>query len=396
MDVTEVHGTVANGFEPVMAALQRNFAQDAEVGAGLTIYQHGAQVVDLWGGLADLGTRRPWERDTIAALASTTKTFAAGALLLLVERGQVDLDAPVAAYWPEFAQNGKGQITVRVLLSHRAGLTSMEARPITWEDLRDWTPITDTLAAAAPEWPPGTAHGYHGVTFGHLAGEIVRRVSGMRLSEFFAREIGAPLGGLDCYIRVPDSELPRMATMVVPDTEQVMLGMELPELADMVHALNDPTTLTYRSMFGSIAIGWDATNDPSTYQVESPSMDGVASAPSLARYYAALIGEVDGVRLLSPQLVDQVRHSYGDGIDEILRVRTSWGLGFALPGGPMWPVPEKIAGLFGHSGASGSFAFADPERGLAFAYVPNRGSELLEGGDFRVRGLIEALYEALP
>ncbi|MEU7863198.1 serine hydrolase domain-containing protein [Nonomuraea sp. NPDC049141] len=396
MDVTEVHGTVANGFEPVRAAFHRNFAQGAEVGAGLTVYHHGARVVDLWGGSADLDTRRPWERDTIAALASTTKTFAAGALLLLVERGQVDLDAPVAAYWPEFAQNGKGEITVRVLLSHRAGLTSMEARPVSWEDLRDWTPITDTLAAAAPEWPPGTAHGYHGVTFGHLTGEIVRRVSGMRLSEFFAREIGAPLGGLDCYIRVPDSELPRMATMVVPDTEQVMLGMEMPELADMVHALNDPTTLTYRSMFGSVAIGWDATNDPSTYQVESPSMDGVASAPSLARYYAALIGEVDGVRLLSPQLVDQVRHSYGDGIDEILRVRTSWGLGFALPGGPMWPVPEKIAGLFGHSGASGSFAFADPERGLAFAYVPNRGSELLEGGDFRVRGLIEALYEGRP
>ncbi|MEV0390248.1 serine hydrolase domain-containing protein [Nonomuraea sp. NPDC050643] len=393
MDVTEVHGTVAHGFEPVSDAFRHNFAQGAEVGAGLTVYRHGEQVVDLWGGLADLDTGRPWERDTIAPLASTTKTFAAGALLLLVERGQVDLDAPVAAYWPEFAQGGKGGITVRVLLSHRAGLTSMEARPVTWEDLRDWTPITDTLAAATPEWPPGTAHGYHGVTFGHLTGEIVRRVAGTSLGEFFAREIAAPLGGLDCYLRVPDGELSRIATMVVPEAEQVMLGMEVPELAGMVHALNDPTTLTYRSMFGSVAIGWDTTNDPSTYQVESPSMDGVASAPSLARYYAALIGEVDGVRLLSPRLMDQARRSHGDGIDEILRVRTSWGLGFALPGGPMWPAPEEIAGLFGHSGASGSFAFADPERGLAFAYVPNRGSELLEGGDFRVRGLIEALYE---
>ncbi|MEU8362649.1 serine hydrolase domain-containing protein [Nonomuraea sp. NPDC048882] len=375
MDATEVNGTVANGFEVVRDVFRRNLALGADVGAGLAIYQNGEPVVDLWGGYADPDTHRPWERDTIAALASTTKTFAAGALLLLIERGQVDLDAPVACYWPEFAQNGKGEITVRVLLSHRAGLPSMEARPVTWEDLREWTPVTDTLADAAPEWPPGTAHGYHGVTFGHLTGEIVRRVSGTSLSECFARHIAAPLGGLDCYIRVPDAELPRMATMVVPDAEQIMLGMEVPELADMVEALNDPTTLTYRAMFGSV------------------SMDGVASAPSLARYYAALAGEVDGVRLLSPQLVDQVRRSYGDGIDEILRVRTSWGLGFALPGGPMWPAPEQVTGLFGHSGASGSFAFADPQRDLAFAYVPNRGSELLEGGDFRVRGLIEALYE---
>ncbi|MFB6721423.1 serine hydrolase domain-containing protein [Kribbella sp. NPDC056345] len=392
MDAAEVQGTVAAGFEPVRDAFQRNFEQGAEVGAGLTIYQNGQPVVDLWGGAADPGTHRPWQHDTIAALASTTKSLAAGALLLLVERGDVDLDEPVARYWPEFAQNGKGDITVRVLLSHRAGLPSMDTRPVTWEDLRDWTPITETLAAATPEWTPGQAHGYHGVTFGHLVGEIVRRVSGVSLGAYFAREIAVPLG-LDCFIRVPDAELPRLATMVVPDAEQLMLGLKVPELADMVRALNDPATLTYRSMYGSVAIGWDATNDPRTYQVESPSMDGVASAPSLARYYAALIGEVDGVRLLAPSLMEQVRHPYGDGLDQILQVRTSWGLGFALPGGPMWPAPEEITGLFGHSGASGSFAFADPDRGLAFAYVPNRGSELLEGGDFRVRSLIAALYD---
>ncbi|TMR19245.1 beta-lactamase family protein [Nonomuraea turkmeniaca] len=392
----DVCGTVTGGLEPVMDVFQHNFAQGAEVGAGLAVYRHGEPVVDLWAGYADPGARRPWAHGTLAALASTTKTFAAGALLLLVERGRVDLDAPVAAYWPEFAQNGKDGITVRTLLSHRAGLTSMEARPVTWEDLRDWTPITDTLAAAAPAWPPGAAHGYHGVTIGHLIGEIVRRVSGTSLSEFFAREIAAPLGGLDCYVRVPDAELPRLATMVVPDAEQVALGMQVPELADMVRALNDPATLTYRSMYGSVAIDWDAANDPRTYQVESPSMDGVASAASLARYFAALIGPVDGVRLLGPPLLDDVRRSHGDGIDEILRVRTSWGLGFQLPGGPMWPAPEHLTGLFGHGGATGSFAFADPERGLAFAYVPNRGSELLEGGDFRVRGLIKALYACQP
>ncbi|XYI03778.1 serine hydrolase domain-containing protein [Sorangium sp. So ce1128] len=391
MAYTQIEGTAATGFEAVREAFERNFAHGGEVGAGLTIYRHGEPVVDLWGGYADAATRRPWRRDTIAPLASTCKAFASGALLLLVERGEVDLEAPVARYWPEFAQNGKGEISVRTLLSHGAGLPSMHMRPITWEDLRDWTPITEALAAAAPEWPPGTAHGYHGVSIGHLAGEIVRRVTGLPLREFLAQEITGPLG-LDCYIRVPDDAMPRMATMVVPDVEAMRLGMGVPELADFVKALNDPTTLSYRAIYGSVAIGWDATNDPRTYQVESPSMDGVASAHSLARYFAAMIGEVDGIRLLGPDLIEQVRRPQADGLDQVLRVRTAWGIGFAVPGGPFWPAPERITGLFGQSGATGSFAFADPERGLAFGYVPNRGSELLEGGDFRVRSLVAALY----
>ncbi|SEG29500.1 CubicO group peptidase, beta-lactamase class C family [Nonomuraea solani] len=388
-----VQGTVASGFEPVREAFERNFRPGGEVGAGLTVYRHGEPVVDLWGGHADEKTGRPWRRDTIAPLASTCKTFATGAVLVLAGRGEVDLEAPVARYWPEFAQRGKGGITVRTLLSHRAGLPSLHMRPITWEDLRDWTPITEALAAAATEWEPGTAHGYHGVSIGHLAGEIVRRVSGGTLSEFLAREVAGPLG-LDCYVRVPDAAMARMATMVVPDQESVRLGMEVPELAGFVEALNDPGSLSYRALYGSVALGWDMTNDPRTYQVESPSMDGVASAHSLARYFAALIGEVDGIRLLAPELLDLVRRPQADGVDQVLRVRTAWGVGFAVPGGPFWPAPEHLTGLFGQSGATGSFAFADPGRGLAFGYVPNRGSELLEGGDFRVRSLIEALYHA--
>ncbi|MCG5215024.1 serine hydrolase domain-containing protein [Streptosporangium sp. KLBMP 9127] len=386
-----IEGMTAAGFEAVREAFERNFAEGGEVGAGVTVYRHGEPVVDLWGGYADAETRRPWRRDTIAAIASTCKTFATGAVLLLVERGEVDLAAPVARYWPEFAQNGKGEITVRTLLGHRAGLPSMHRRPITWEDLRDWTPITETLAASAPEWPPGTAHGYHGVSIGHLAGEIVRRVSGSTLSEFLAQEITRPLG-LDCYVRVPDSAMPRLARMVVPDAETVRLGMEVPELADFVRAFTDPATLSFRALHGSVVVDWDAANDPRTYQVESPSMDGVASAHSLARYFAALIGEVDGIRLLSPGLVEQVRTPQTNGIDQILRVHTAWGIGFTVPGGPFWPAPEHVTGLFGQYGATGSFAFADPDRGLAFGYVPNRGSELLEGGDSRVRSLIAALY----
>ncbi|MEV0390790.1 serine hydrolase domain-containing protein [Nonomuraea sp. NPDC050643] len=392
--MTHVQGTVAPGFEAVREAFERNFTDGGEVGAGLAVYRHGRPVVDLWGGEADPGTHRPWTRDTIAAIASTCKTFASGALLRLVERGEVDLEAPVARYWPEFAQNGKSAITVRTLLAHRAGLPSMHMRPITWEDLRDWTPITETLAAAAPEWPPGTRHGYHGVTIGHLAGEIVRRVSGMRLSAFLEAEITGPLG-LDCYVRVPDAALPRLATMVLPDEQAVQLGMQVPEMADFVQALGDPDTLSYRAFYGSVTQEWDDSNNPRTYQVESPSMDGVASAHSLARYFAAMIGEVDGIRLFSPWLVDKIHTPQSDGIDELLKVRTAWGLGFLVPGGPFWPAPEDLTGLFGGSGATGSFAFADPERGMGFGYVPNRGSELLEGGDFRVKSLVEAVYKAV-
>ncbi|MFI0422235.1 serine hydrolase domain-containing protein [Spongiactinospora sp. 9N601] len=389
--MTEIHGSTAAGFEAVREAFERNFAEGGEVGAGVTLYRRGEPVVDLWGGYADPETRRPWQRDTIAAIASTCKTFAAGALLTLVERGEVDLAAPVARYWPEFAQRGKGEITVRTLLSHQAGLPSLHDCPVSLETLRAWTPITDTLAAATPEWPPGTAHGYHGVSIGHLAGEIVRRISGGTLSEYLAGEITGPLG-LDCYVRVPDAAMPRLATMVLPDAESLRLGMRIPEMADFVTALNDPETLTYRALYGSVAMGWESGNDPRTFQVESPSMDGVASAHSLARYFAAMIGEVDGIRLFGPDLVEQIREPQADGMDMILRTRTAWGVGFAVPGGPFWPAPEKITGLFGQSGATGSFAFADPDRGLAFGYVPNRGSELLEGGDFRVRSLVEAVY----
>ncbi|MFI9846294.1 serine hydrolase domain-containing protein [Nonomuraea sp. NPDC051941] len=392
--MAQIEGTTADGFQAVRESFERNFTHGGEVGAGLTVYRHGTPIVDLWGGHADPETRRPWRRDTIAPIASTCKTFATGAALVLAGRGEVDLETPVARYWPKFAQNGKGEITIRTLLGHRAGLPTLDTHPITWEDLRDWTPITDALAAATPEWPPGTAHGYHGVSIGHLAGEIVRRVSGLTLSEFLEREITGPLG-LDCHVRVPDSAMPRMATMVVPDAETMRLGMEVPELADFAEALNDPATLSYRAFYGSVAIGWDSTNDPRTYQVESPSMDGVASAHSLARYFAALSGEVDGIRLLGPELVDRIRTPQADGIDQTLRVHTAWGIGFAVPGGPFWPAPGHITGLFGQGGATGSFAFADPDRGLAFGYVPNRGSELLEGGDFRVRSLVEALYAAL-
>ncbi len=313
-------------------------------------------------------------------------------MLTLVERGLIALDAPVADYWPEFAAEGKGEVTVRTLLSHRSGVVSLAHRPITYDDEVAGTPIMDAIAAARPEWLPGTAHGYHGLTIGHALSAIVLRVTGRTVGRWFADELAGPFG-LDCWIGLPGSELPRLAELITPeDPESVLLGADVPELRPLYEALNDPSSLTYRALYGSLAVGWESANDPRFVQVEAPSTDGVASAHGLARTYAALIGELDGVRLIGPELLDQLRRPHAGGLDRVLRLRTDFGLGFMLPGGPLFPATAP-PGTFGHGGATGSFALADPDRGLTLGYVPNRGSELLEGNDLRINNLVAALYQ---
>jgi CubicO group peptidase (beta-lactamase class C family) len=389
-----IDGMVAPGFEVVLAAFTDNFAQRGEVGASLAVYRDGQSVVDIWGGTADPATGRAWQRDTLAGIASVTKTLAATAMLMLVDRGQIGLDDPVFQYWPEFGAEGKAGVTLRTLMSHQAGVPSLVHSPMTYEGLREGTPVFDAIAAARPEWEPGTAHGYHGLTIGHALSAIIQRITGLTVGQFFAKEIAGPLH-LDCYIGLPDLLLPRLATMVVPDDpDAVQLGMNVPELRGLYEGLNDPASLTYQALYGSMALGWESANDPRYVQVEAPSTDGVASAEGLARMYAALIGEVDGIRLLRPGTVDQARRGHASGHDQVLSIRTDFGLGFMVPGGPLFPRTAG-PGAFGHGGATGSFAFADPEHGLAFGYVPNRGSELLEGNDLRVSSLVQAAYAAV-
>ncbi|WP_020667326.1 serine hydrolase domain-containing protein [Amycolatopsis nigrescens] len=393
--MADINGFVEAGFEAVQAAFERNFAEQAEVGAGLAVRHRGRVVVELSGGLADPDAGTPWRPDTLVAIASTTKTMAVVSALLLVERGMLDLDTPIAAYWPEFAAEGKASITVRMLLSHRSGVVSLAHRPMTYQDLAAGTPIFEAIAAARPEWEPGTAHGYHGVTIGHTLSAVIQRVTGRTVGPFFATEIAGPLG-LDCFVGLPEAELPRLAKLVMPEVAgDVVLGSQLPEMRGLYKKLEDPDSLTYRAFYGSFLIGWESVNDPAYVRVEAPSTDGVASAVGLARFFGALIGEVDGIRLLGPELVDQARRVHSTGLDRVLDLRTDWGLGFMLPGGPFVPAALP-AGAFGHGGATGSFAFADPEHELAFGYTPNRGSELLEGNDFRVSTLVEAVYGSLP
>lgn len=392
--MTEIHGTVAPGFERVRDAFSHNFTDHQEVGAGFCVYRDGQPVVDLWGGLADPATGRAWQRDTLANVASVTKTMAATATLMLVDRGRLDLDERVATYWPEFAAEGKGDVTLRMLLSHRAGVPSLAHHPLTYEDLLAGTPVFDAIAAARPEWEPGTKHGYHGLTIGHALSAIIQRVTGETVGPFFAKEIAAPLG-MDCFIGLPDADVPRLATMVVPDDpEMVALGMNVPELRSLYMALADPSTLTYRALYGSMAFGWETANDPRYVQVEAPSTDGIASAAGLAKLYAALVGEVDGILLVGPDVLAQASRLHSSGTDEILHIHTDIGLGFMRRGGPLFPSTAGPA-AFGHGGATGSFALADPDHTLALGYVPNRGSELLEGNDLRIVALVEAAYASL-
>lgn len=303
--MAEISGRVAPGFEQARAAFQRNFADHQEVGAGLCVYHRGQPAVDLVGGVTGPESGDRWRHDTLANVASVTKTMAATALLL-VERGELDLDSRVADFWPEFAAEGKGEISLRALLSHRAGVPSLAHHPVTYVELLAGTPVFDAIAAARPEWEPGTAHGYHGLTIGHALSAVIQRVTGLTVGPFFVREIAEPLG-LDCYIGLPDDRLSRLATLTTPvDPEAAAIGINVPEFRGLSEWLNDPSSLTFRALYGSMTMGWESVNDPKYVQVEAPSTDGIASAVGLARVYAALIGEVDGVRLLEPDLVERV------------------------------------------------------------------------------------------
>nr|CTQ95451.1 putative esterase [Kibdelosporangium sp. MJ126-NF4] len=390
----DVNGLVEPRFEPVRELFEHNFVSRGEVGAAVAARHNGRLVVDLWGGLADPDTGAPWRQDTVATIASTTKSMATISVLKLVGQGALDLDRSVASYWPEFGGQGKKDITLRMVLNHRSGVVSLEHAPVTYEGLVAGTPVFDAIASATPQWEPGTAHGYHGVTFGHLLSAVIRQVTGATVGRYFAEEIAKPLD-LDCHIGLPESELPRLAKLVLPtNVEEVALGSDLPEMAGLHEGLNDPTSLTFQAMYGSFQIGWETAGDPKFALVEAPSTDGCASAAGLAHLFGATIGEVDGIRLFGDELAAQAGTVASSGTDRVLNIHTDWGLGFMVPGGPFVPgaLPK---GAYGHGGASGSFAFADPANGLSFGYVPNRASELLEGNDLRVSTLVEKIYDCL-
>jgi CubicO group peptidase (beta-lactamase class C family) len=383
--VTEIHGDVAAGFELVRDAFAKNFTETGEVGAAVCVYRGGLPVVDLWAGVADPETGRPWTADTLVLVFSTTKGVTAACVHALVERGKLDLDTPVARYWPEFAANGKGGITLRDVMTHRAGLADVKG-DLTLEDVCAWHPVCEAIAAQAPSWEPRTQHGYHVRSYGWILGEVVRRATGSTLGEFLAREVAGPLDA-DFHVGLAEEHEPRVAPIVpapVPtDPEQLALRETFMGSDTLLgRALSGPSNLfEYGPMW----------NGRCLHATEMPSSNGIASARGVARIYASLVGEVDGLRLLAPETVTAASALQVEGNDAVILVPTRFGLGFMLP-----PVlsPSCPEGCFGHPGAGGSLGFADPERALGFGYVMNQ-MHLGLTGDPRAASLVEAVYMSL-
>lgn len=389
--MTEIDGEVAAGFEPVREAFAANFDRHGDIGAAMCVYRHGKPVVDLWGGIADPDTGRPWTRDTLQLVYSATKGATATAAHLLAQRGALDLDAPVAKYWPEFATAGKADLPVRWLLSHQAGLVALD-RPVPMNKALTWHPMTDALAVQRPQWAPGAAHGYHGRTWGWLVGEVIRRASGRTPGRFFAEEIAGPLG-LDFYIGLPTSERDRLSHMVYqqPDVDLTTVPPEsiAEDLREMVAAWRDPNSLSNRAFAVTDPAAIDF-NSPEVQAAELPSSNGIGTARALARMYASLIGEVDGVRLLAPETLASAIKEQANGTDQVMLVQSRFSSGYMLP---TETTPMTGPNAFGHTGRGGSLAFADPEYGIAFSYSMNH----IIGGpdDSRAASLVDAVRSSL-
>jgi CubicO group peptidase (beta-lactamase class C family) len=374
--VSKCSGSVDPAFAAVREAFEQNFRERGEVGAACCLYVSGRAVVELWGGVADSTDGRPWTADTIALVFSATKGATAICVNQLVERGLLDLDAPIGTFWPEFAASGKESVTTRMVLSHRAGVAAIDGT-LTLDEVLAGAPVVAAIAATAPQWPPGTAHGYHMRSFGWILGEVVRRVTGRRLGRYFAEEIAGPLG-LDFWIGLPDELVSRCCRLKFPPP-----GLTFPNV----------TPLTVRISTGPSGLfGYnDMWNRPEILRAEMPSSNGVGSAAALARMYAATIGEIDGVRLLKAATVRAATVEQSNGPDLSIPIETRFGLGFALP--PMLSTNCGPAS-FGHPGAGGSLGFADPEASLAFGYVTN-DLRFDPTGDPRVTALLEAVYDCL-
>jgi CubicO group peptidase (beta-lactamase class C family) len=383
-----VSGWTAPGFEGVRDAFERNFADDLETGACFAAFRRDELVVDLWGGLADPRTDRPWERDTLALVFSTTKGITAMCANRLAETGALDLTAPVVDVWPEFAAAGKAGITVAQLLTHEAGLAWVDT-PLALEQALDWTPMVDALAAQAPHWEPGSAHGYHAVTYGYLVGEVIRRATGRSVGTYLRDEIAGPLG-LDFWIGLPEEHEPRVARLVGSGRDR---GGERTDAVGALERMFGPDAnivkaLTAGGSFADPGL-W---NTRAVHAAEIPSAAGIGDARSVARGYAACIGAVDGFRMFGDARQREASRQHTTGNDVVLLdLDLQFGLGFIVPS---TLVTLGRQGSFGHFGLGGSMGWADPEAELAFGYVMNR---LAVGvtGDQRSYRLVRACYDAL-
>ncbi|MGW0824093.1 serine hydrolase domain-containing protein [Streptomyces sp. NPDC002845] len=385
----DVQGSVAEGFQPVKDAFVRNFETGGERGAAVVVYRDGRKVVDLWAGTRDVDGGPAWERNTAQIVRSATKGVAAAVLLLLNQRGELDLDAPVGEYWPEYKAAGKERTLVWHLLAHRAGVPVLD-RPLTPAEAADPVVGAEAVAAQAPAWEPGTDHGYHAQTYSWLTGELVRRVTGGRgIGEWIAEEIAGPLG-LDLWVGLPPAEVSRVGRVGATEAPAAQGALRVRPKRVVSEAYADPSSLTRRA-FAAITPPPDE-NDPAYRAAVLPASNGVATAEGLARFYASLVGEVErGVRLFTPETVELARSEASAGPDRVLVVNTRFGLGHMLHG-PASPLLGP--GSFGHPGRGGSLGFADPESGIAFGYVTN-GFRKSVTADPRVQALVRGVRAAI-
>ncbi len=375
MSAEKIEGHVAPGFERVRDAFAQNFSEGLEIGAGFGVFRDGELVVDLRGGHADRAHTRPWRADTLVNVYSTTKGLASLCVALLVDRGQLDYAATVASVWPEFAAAGKGALTIAQLLSHQGGISGL-ITPTALRDYASWEEICRRLAAQAPLFEPGRS-GYHAMTHGFLAGELVRRASGRTLGRFFAEEVAQPLGA-DAWIGLPESEDARAAEIAAPPA-----GPKLPP----------PEHPAARAALMNPPLEPEVPNQRWWRAAEIPAANGQASALALARIYAALArgGELAGRRLLSARTLAEATRERVRGVDLVLQIPMRWGAGFILNDGVIY---GPNANSFGHSGWGGSFACADPEAKLGIGYAMNQMYANLQG-DPRSLRLLAAVYASL-
>jgi CubicO group peptidase (beta-lactamase class C family) len=377
----QISGFVAPGFERARVAFAENFAREGdyqEVGASLAAFHRGKLVIDLWGGFADRNRAKPWRRDTLANVWSSTKGVVAAAVAVLVDRGQLKYEDRVARHWPEFAGGGKGEVTVAQLLSHQAGLPGF-ADHTTTHDLYDWKGCCVKLARQKPAWVPGMATSYHAMTYGWLVGEVVRRATGKTIGRVIAEQIAEPLDA-DLFVGLPDREEPRVAEMIAPKRLIDMSAIPLPDAARMAVSNPQPSP--------------EAPNTRPWRVAEIPAANGQASAMGLARLYGALAngGVLGKLTLLSAETLARMTTPVTDDgrKDMFLGFVDAWGLGMAI-NKPGIYGPNPFA--FGHSGWGGSFGCADPEANVAIGYVCNQMCPELVG-DPRTAGLCKAVLES--
>lgn len=382
-----VEGEFDPKFKRVRDAFAANFEKGVELGASAAVMVDGKMVVDIWAGHADKERTRPWTRDAIANVYSTTKGLTAICAHRLMDKGLLEVDAPVARYWPEFAEGEKAKLPVRHLLGHRAGLPAIR-KPLEPSAIYDWKTMCSALAEQEPWWEPGTKHGYHALTFGWLVGEVIRRITGKTPGAYIRDELATPLG-LDMHIGLDSRHFDRVASLIPapppgPDEPNIFAeAMQHPESVT-AKAFMNPPVLTLPNL----------VNSPEWRKAEIPAANGHTNARSLARLYGALArgGELDGHRVMSRDQISRCHVEQSRGRDEVLTISTRFSLGFMMsqPEAALGPNPNA----FGHPGAGGSLGFADPDAKVGLGYVMNK----MQSGiliDSRVTALIDATYASL-